>query len=476
MDFKYNYPSNLGYPHPYFYPSSNSVISSSPKLSSTNGSTKPRVTSGHTVPGPGPGNSNQNSLSFAAALRTLAQQSVPPTSSEHSQTGQGASESVRRDSAVNVTEKTKVTPEVSIYGISPAIRTADSRIPLSSSVDRYPAPNISDLGRSGFQPYRPEERVPVVPPVGLDVGVYPPYGYPSLPILDEQLYYDRSRLLRPPWPPFSHPMVNPYMMPGTGAIPFYMPDSLKLEEEHRRLVALKKDEQMERELLQHQREREQREKERALREREKAQSRVSPHLPPPSHLTAQPTMMVPMMHPGSMLPPTPLGLSSSRNPIPMNTPFLPPVSLSQTYSVPRSSPSLQKQSPHVAHPQSSSYMTHRQSPVIQPSGPLINNSIGSSSQVPRLSPKPPTPKSSTVPLQSSVRIGGASTPNSRSNTPSSGPPASTPQRNSATPVRTSSTPNPTEEKSLQESNAAPSAQVPPGTSAGEGNRTEGTTA
>lgn len=67
-------------------------------------------------------------------------------------------------------------------------------------------------------------RVLVGPSVGLDVGVYPPYGYPSIPMMDEQLYYDRARLLRPPWPPFGHPMVNPYMIPGAGTLPFYMSD------------------------------------------------------------------------------------------------------------------------------------------------------------------------------------------------------------------------------------------------------------
>lgn len=239
-------------------------------------------------------------------------------------------------------------------------------------------------------------------------------------------------------------------------------------------MAMKKDEQMERELLQHQREREQREKERVMREREKAQSRMASHMPPHSHLTSQPSLMVPILHHGSMLPPTPLGLPSSRNPLP----FLPPVSLPQGYSVPRSSPSLQRQSPHAAsHHSSSSYISHRQSPVIQPSGPLISSMV-SSSQVPRSSPKPPTPKSSSIP-QIPSRGGGASTPGSRSNTPSghaqSGNSTSF-HCSSSAPIQIASTSNTQNEKIPQEPNTISVAQVPPCSSAGEGNRTEGTTA
>lgn len=172
---------------------------------------------------------------------------------------------------------------------------------------------------------------------------------------------------------------------------------LKLEEEHRqRLAAVRKDEHelIERD-LQHQREREHREKERSQREREKAQSRISPHLTSP-HMTSQPSLMLPVLHPSSMLPPTPISLAPSMRQSPLNSAFLTPSS--QNYPIPRSSPSLQRHSPNV-HP-SSNYslnLSQRHSPVIQPSGPLISNinlapPTSSQSATTRSSPKPPTPK------------------------------------------------------------------------------------
>ncbi|KAJ8925283.1 hypothetical protein NQ315_009111 [Exocentrus adspersus] len=372
------------------------AVTNSPKLAtSTNGSTKPRTSTAHAVPGPGPGNPNQYSHSFAAALRNLAQQTVPGTS-EHS-SSQPASESLRRDTAsVPTADKPKPSTEVPTYGTtgSTSIRSFDSRLSMNH-IDRYPTSSLAETNRAGFQPYRAEDRIPIVP-VGMDIPGYPPYGaYPTLPPVEDQIYYERIGLLRPPWPTISHPYL-PYILPGA-AMPLYMHERLKLEEEHRqRLATARKDEHelMERD-LQHHREREHREKERSQREREKSQSRISPHLTSP-HMSSQPSLMLPILHPNSMLPPTPISLAANTRQSPLSSTFLTPGS--QNYSIPRSSPSLQRQSPSI-HP-SSNYslnLSQRQSPVIQPSGPLITNInlaplTSSQSTSTRSSPKPPTPK------------------------------------------------------------------------------------
>lgn len=382
-------------------PLKSDLLASSPKLPTpTNGNVKARVTTGHAVPGPGPGSnqSQYSSHSFAAALRNLAQQNVPG-SSEHSSNSQPASETHRsRLEQATINEKSK--SEVPTYASS---RQAESRLSSSSAggggvSERY-APPPPEINRSGFQPYRPEERIPAVP-VGLDVPPgYPPYGaYPSMPMIDE-MCYDRLGMLRPSWTALPPPYF-PYMLPGTN---IFMHERLKLEEEQRQryaaaaaVAASRKDEQAERELLelQHQREREQREKERSQREREreKAQSRISPHIPPPpTHLASQASpLMLPMLHPGSMLPPTPLSLTpASTRHSPLSTPFLTPSTLANSYPVPRSSPSLQRHSPNIGY---SLNLSQRQSPVIQPSGPLINNSTlpppSSSHNSTRCSPMP----------------------------------------------------------------------------------------
>lgn len=60
------------------------------------------------------------------------------------------------------TEKsTKANPDLSLFGgtSSSSIRPPDSRLhPAALSSDRYPGCSLTELSRSGFQPYRPEDR------------------------------------------------------------------------------------------------------------------------------------------------------------------------------------------------------------------------------------------------------------------------------------------------------------------------------
>lgn len=121
---------------------------------------------------------------------------------------------------ISTSDKSKPTSELPSYATSSIRPPETTRLSAVNSADRYPPQSsLTELGRSGFQPYRPEERVQSVP-VGLDVSAYPPYGYPAIPLIDEQLYYERMGLLRPPWPPLG-PAYIPYMIPG-GSMPLYL--------------------------------------------------------------------------------------------------------------------------------------------------------------------------------------------------------------------------------------------------------------
>ncbi|XP_031359271.1 uncharacterized protein LOC116182859 isoform X1 [Photinus pyralis] len=390
------------------------VTTTTKTVLATNSVSKHRSGSSHAISGTSQSSQGQGSHSFAAALRNLAQQSVP-TTSEHptTTTAPSATDSHRRDLGnVQVSEKLPKAPDLNLFGGSGSnIRPPESRLhPSTLSSDRYPGCSpLPDLSRSGFQPYRAEDRLPQLP-VPLDVAAYPPYGYPPLSLIDEQLYLERMGLLRPPWPPMASPYI-PYMIPGT-PMPLYMHERLKLEEEYRQKLA-RKEEQIERELqeqreLHQQREREQRERDRLHREKEKVPYISVPTHIPNTHISSQTPLVMPMLHPSVHHPKelysSPMSLSTSTRQSPLSSNLIPPNSLPNSLhnypTIPRSSPSLQRHSPHSTfYPPTSrpeyglNLSQQKHSPVIQPSGPVINNSLAPPGQLgSRVSPKPSTPK------------------------------------------------------------------------------------
>ncbi|KAL1500773.1 hypothetical protein ABEB36_006218 [Hypothenemus hampei] len=317
----------------------------------------------------------QYNHSFAAALRNLAQQNVDPPSS----VGE-ASATHHRSRENAMPEKVKpAAPEVSTYGTASRVSVNSS----SSMVDRYASPMV-DLGRSGFQPYRPEDhRLPQVPPMGLEIAGYPaPYTHYSLPLVEEQLYYER--ILRPSWQ--MHPYL-PYLgIPGA-PMPLYMHERYKLEEEHRQRMAVAaaaRSKDAELELL---------ERERVAKEKaDAAARRVSPHI-----------------FSMGMLPPMGIAPPNAARHSPANY-----LGGQQVYApqVPRSSPSLQRHSPMTSY-------LHRQSPstVIQPSGPLINvqpppahnsSQIGNHHDKQSSTSHPPTPKPTPPPPRDGAQETSAS--------------------------------------------------------------------
>ncbi|XP_050293670.1 uncharacterized protein LOC126734172 isoform X2 [Anthonomus grandis grandis] len=329
---------------------------------------KPSRGVAHSVPPPH-SSASQYNHSFAAALRNLAQQNVPGS--------EGVVEPPTahrtRESASAPPEKPKVSaaaPEVSYQSRSNAVEARLTTATTTTTHDRY---SMADLGRSGFQPYRPEDhRIPQVP-VGLEMAAagYPsPYAHYPLPLVEEQLYYER--ILRPSAWPMGHPYL-PYLgLPGAH-MPLYMHERLKLEEEHRQRLAAaaaarSKDVDFEREMIEREREKQ----ERMAREKaaavEAAARRVSPHL----------LGLPSVMHPAAagMLPPSMgLGPPAARH-SPLGAPpgylAAPP----QGYQVPRSSPSLQRHSSMAPVSYSGLNLSapppRHSSTVIQPSGPLIN--------------------------------------------------------------------------------------------------------
>ncbi|XP_033607966.1 genetic suppressor element 1 isoform X2 [Cryptotermes secundus] len=299
----------------------------------------PSLPGGHTVPGPGPGvgvgvpptqpPSSSGGRSFAAALRNLAKQAVPPAERDSEGEPSAASHQVSpkrgppplvhgASPTTNAGQETRKDRGGSAHEQPVTSRGASSRPtdegPLytgtsgrSSGGGSVPASG-SEITRSGFQPYRPEDSAhrlgaqhppaaapPPPPPFGLDPAVaYNPYHHSLYPTahlqhaysrLDEQLYLERYGILRPPlFPPI--PPSYMYMrypqdiLPSPiGLISPVMHERLKLEEEHRARESRLRDEEKERE---QERERE-REREKERREKPRRSPRASPshHQDPP---------------------------------------------------------------------------------------------------------------------------------------------------------------------------------------------------
>ncbi|XP_067006122.2 uncharacterized protein px isoform X2 [Anabrus simplex] len=339
---------------------------------------------GHTVPGPGPGvqqstqppSSSGGDRSFAAALRKLAKQAVPPSEREcegepppprqvspkargppplvrGASPTAGMVQDSRKDRGVpheQHTQRSSSRPdEAQLYGS----RTASS----AGSVPEPPASQL--LARSGFQPYRPEEarlgHPPPAPgpppPFTLDpaaAAAYSQYHHGLYPThlqhpysLEGQLCLERCGMLRPPlfpplppsYPLYGLPRYSPEMLPTPfGLISPGMHERLKLEEEHRQRETQRlREEEKEREREQ------EREREKERREKARRSPRASPshhqEVPArkapitgvrdssrkevePTHTSSRPSHPPPLIAPGSIPTPTAVTLPPPLHPIP----------------------------------------------------------------------------------------------------------------------------------------------------------------
>ncbi|XP_063237885.1 uncharacterized protein LOC134539630 [Bacillus rossius redtenbacheri] len=266
---------------------------------------------GHTVPGPGPGAvptsqpPPSGSGSFAARLRNLAKQAVPPSERESeaettparqvSPKARGPPPLVRGSSPpaapAQDSRKERALPHEGARGVGGASRAEDSQL----FPGRGPPAEPQLLTRSGFQPYRPEHPPappgPPPPPFAMDPaaaaaayspyhpGLYPPHLQHAYR-LEEQMYLERCGMLRQPLFPPLHPSYHlyglrysPEMLPShLGLISPGLHERLKLEEEHRQRL---REEERERE--------QEREREREREKERRDKSRRSPRASPSHH-------------------------------------------------------------------------------------------------------------------------------------------------------------------------------------------------